>query len=165
MVNILLFKVFKGNSDRNQTLAMLAKEGFIAEKIDLYYDDIDPADAEGKKILFSRGPAFVTFTTPQGNKLCVGVTHIKSKYGDNPEMVKRRGRQTARLGEICEEYIADGIGYVAILGDFNDSYGMDKNEQQAGIDAVAQTVVGHDNIVALTKPAQRELAKTLIIAS
>ena len=147
-------KVFDGNSTRGQTLCMMAKKGFNPIKIDQYYEEIDPADPAGKERLFSRGPAFVTFETPCGAKICVGVTHIKSKYGDNPEMVKFRSRQTARLGEICQGYMDSGIDYVTVMGDFNDYFGMDENETKAGLDAVAQVNVDKKDLKCLTYDLQ-----------
>ena len=149
-------RVFDTNSNRDQTLAMLAKPGFVVKQIVQYCKDPDPADSSGTKWLFSRGPGFVQFQTPGGNQLCVGVTHIKSKYGDNPDMVKRRGRQMARIGAICASYIDSGLDYVAVLGDFNDSFGLDKNETKAGMDAIAQVLAASDRITCLTRPLQQQ---------
>lgn len=148
-------RVFKGNSTSQQNLAMLAKPGFNAESVDDYYKDTDPADSSGKKLLFSRGPAFVTFITPAHNRIIIGLTHIKSKAGDNAPMVLRRVRQITRLREICEHYIETNT-YVAVLGDFNDSFGKDNNEVKADTDALAEALAGKKLLRSLTRPLQEQ---------
>ncbi|MBN2064716.1 MAG: endonuclease/exonuclease/phosphatase family protein [Sedimentisphaerales bacterium] len=148
-------QVFKGNSTSRQHLAMMAKTGFKAESVDEYYKDKDPADSNNKKLLFSRGPAFVTFITPANNRIIIGLTHIKSKAGDNAPMVLRRTRQIARIREICENYI-ETKPYVAVLGDFNDSFGKDNNEIKANTDALAEALAGKVLLRSLTKPLQEQ---------
>ena len=146
-------KVFNGNSD-SQTLAMMAKKGFEPVKIDEYYQMKDKGYRDGTSDLFGRGPAFVKFKTPKGNMLWVGTTHAKSKYNDSANMVKWRSRQVDTLREICEGYLDAGDSFVTIQGDFNDSFGMDKNETKAGKDAVAQLLLGKKKMRCLTKKLQ-----------
>ncbi len=151
-------RVFKSNSTSGQNLAMLAKTGFNAESVDEYYGDTDPADSSGKKLLFSRGPAFVTFRTPEHNRLIIGLTHIKSKFGDNTDMVLKRTRQIARLRDICEKYIEANPSptYIAVLGDFNDSFGKDNNEVKADTDALTEALAGKKLLRSLTAPLQEQ---------
>ncbi len=146
-------KVFNGNSD-SQMLAMMAKKGFEPVKIDEYYQMKDAGYRDGTSDLFGRGPAFVKFETPGGNMLWVGTTHAKSKYNDSANIVKWRARQVDTLREICEKYIEQGDIYVCLQGDFNDSFGKDKNEEKAGIDAVARALEGKHLLKCATKKLQ-----------
>ena len=146
-------KAFNGNSD-SQTLAMMAKKGFEPVKIDEYYQMKDAEYRDGTNPLFGRGPAFVKFKTPAGNMLWVGTTHPKSKSGDSVNIVKWRGRQVDALRSFCESYLEAGDKYVILQGDFNDSFGMDNNENKAGLDAVAQMLLGEQKMKCLTKKLQ-----------
>ena len=146
-------KVFNGNSD-SQMLAMMAKKGFEPVKIDEYYQMKDKDYRDGTNDLFGRGPAFVKFKTPKGNYLWVGTTHVKSKYNDSANIVRWRSRQVTTLRSICEDYIKSGGDYVIIQGDFNDGFGMDSNENKAGMDAVAQLLLGERKMHCVTKKLQ-----------
>ncbi len=129
-------KVFPGNTE-NMYLGILAKKGIVpmATK-DQYYLERDPAS--NSKTLFSRGPVFVKFQTPKGNRFWVGTTHIKSKYRNSKRATQRRIKQITRIRAICEELLADGeTDKLVILGDFNDDLGLDEYEKELGQDAIS----------------------------
>jgi endonuclease/exonuclease/phosphatase family metal-dependent hydrolase len=148
-------KVFPVNVP-GQWLGLLAKPGYkVLEVRAKYYLDKDPVDDPAIRSykrrenlmpgnrLFSRGPAFVKFRTPGGSELWVGVTHVKSKYGNSPAVTRWRIRELERTREICGELAGeDGENMVVMLGDFNDSFGKDRIEKEVGADAVATMVSG-----------------------
>jgi endonuclease/exonuclease/phosphatase family metal-dependent hydrolase len=134
--------VFPTNTERHQTLGMMLKPGFkIIERKDQYYLEPDPVGNERGARLFARGPAFVLVQTPGGYKFWLGVTHVKSKSGNNLEVTKWRLREVKRTHEIMLELekIAPG-GDVMLVGDMNDELGLQEFEQEAGGDAIAALV-------------------------
>lgn len=134
--------VFPGNSERHQSVALMAKPGFkVVEKKDQYYLDKDPAGANdrGDK-LFARGPAFVKIQTPSGYQFWVGVTHQKSKSGNNVDVTKWRKREAERTHQIIKELEKAGPNDVILLGDMNDELGLQEFEQEAGGDVIAALV-------------------------
>jgi endonuclease/exonuclease/phosphatase family metal-dependent hydrolase len=146
--------VFPSNTE-GQWLGMLAKPGFTPVEVrEAYLKDVDPvrdpALAGAKKhygiaednLLFSRGPGFVKFATPGGDEVWVGVTHVKSKYGNNEAVTKWRIRELERTRAICGELAVAGPEHVVMLGDFNDDFGKDRHEEALGRDAVATMVQG-----------------------
>lgn len=159
-------KVFRGNVP-GQWLGMLAKPGFEALEIKEYYKTPDTvtddsvmrikrgAGLDKENLLFSRGPAFVRFQTPSGNEIWVGCTHVKSKYGNSRAVTAWRIREMEATRRICFELAArTGVENVAVLGDFNDDFGMDNYERQLSADAVAQMVEPENGkkLICLTKP-------------
>lgn len=162
-----LVKVLPSNTSRVQHLAVMAKKGFTPIEIRSYANDRDPVDdpklrglkksaglEEGNK-LFSRGPSFVLFETPGGNRIWVGTTHTKSKYRNSEAVTKLRIRETQRTREICGELIKEGkTPWLYIGGDFNDTFEKDDHEKKIGQDAISQMLAGKgaEKLVSLTKP-------------
>src|SRR3954471_24766166 len=59
---------------------------------------------------------------PGGHRLVVLVNHLKSKgYGSQAANNARRLRQAQRVADIYRRLRKDGVSYVAVLGDFNDT--------------------------------------------
>ena len=146
---------FPTNTDRHQNLDLLAKKGFkILERRDRYYLEPDPVGNDRGGRLFARGPAFVKVKSPGGFVFWIGVTHMKSKNvgtstsanlpGDTKqksiEATKWRNREAARTHEIMKELQSAGPKEVILLGDMNDSVGLDQYEPQAGGDAIMNLV-------------------------
>ena len=148
--------VFPTNSDRHQQLGMMLKPGFkVLEKKDQYYLEKDPGQNERGDRLFARGPSFVLVQSPGGYQFWVGVTHGKSKRGNNVEVAKWRNREASRLHEIAKEieHSGKGNGDVVVAGDMNDELGFQEFEQEAGGDSVALAVgPAEDGFVLATKP-------------
>lgn len=146
--------VFPGNSDRHQNVAMMLKPGFkVVEKKDQYYLEPDSVKNERGDRLFARGPAFCLVEAPNGYRFWVGVTHQKSKYGNNVEVAKWRNREAKRTHEIMMELSKAGPSDVMLMGDMNDELGYQEFELEAGGDAIA-TLVGpkEDGVILATKP-------------
>jgi endonuclease/exonuclease/phosphatase family metal-dependent hydrolase len=161
---------FPTNTDRHQNLDLLMKKGFsILERRDKYYLEPDPVgNARGSR-LFARGPAFVKVKSPGGYVFWVGVTHMKSKRYDNDavssqgneaqvrkgriDVTKWRNREAVRTHQIIKELEKAGPKDVILLGDMNDSLGMDEYEPEGGGDAI-MNLVGPpaDGLILLTKP-------------
>ncbi len=165
-------KVFPSNVD-GQYLGMLARAGLrVLEMREHYHLEPDPVDDPAirgikeraglaeKNLLFSRGPAFVKFRAEGGPTFWVGVTHVKSKYGDSEAVAKWRIREVRRTRDICLELLADSdTDLLLMCGDFNDDFGMDRNEKQAGADAVGAMLEpkGSVRLTCLTRPlAQKD---------
>ncbi|MGH7178553.1 MAG: endonuclease/exonuclease/phosphatase family protein [Tepidisphaeraceae bacterium] len=146
--------VFPSNTTRGQTLCLLAKPGFkILERKDQYYLEPDSAKNERGERLFARGPSFVLIETPSGFKLWVGVTHQKSKSGNNAEVTAWRNREAKRTHEIIKELENQGPANVVLLGDMNDELGIQEFEQEGGGDVIANLVgPPSDGLILATKP-------------
>lgn len=138
-------KVFKCNSD-SQMVAVVAKPGFKALSVKEYADvkDVVYNSRSGQdKNLFSRGPGFVLFQTPKGNKVWVGSTHTKSKYGNSKKVTEWRIRELEKTRDICAELIKQpDTKNLVILGDFNDDFGKDRYESSIGQDAIEVMITG-----------------------
>jgi endonuclease/exonuclease/phosphatase family metal-dependent hydrolase len=136
--------VFPTNTDRNQHLGVLLKPGFkVLARRDRYHQEKDAVPNERGNLLFARGPAFVLVETPGGYRCWVGVTHQKSKSGNDVEVTAWRNREAKRTHEIMRELAQSGPEDVILLGDMNDELGVDEFEKdpRSGGDAIA-TLVG-----------------------
>ena len=147
--------VFPSNSERHQSLALLAKTGFkVVERKDQYYLEKDPGGGnERGDRLFARGPAFCKVQTPTGYTMWVGVTHQKSKGGNSVDVTKWRKREAIRTHQIMKELEAAGPDDVILLGDMNDELGIQEFELEAGGDVIADLVGAQpDGFILATKP-------------
>ena len=171
---------FPSNTDRHQNLDLLMKAGFkLLERRDQYHLEPDPVgNARGAK-LFARGPVFVKVQTPGGHVMWVGLTHMKSKNPGNianlpsdasPAPGKKgtesaavrkkkvsdtqwRNREAHRTHAIIKELEQAGPRDVILLGDMNDSLGLDAYEPEAGGDALANLVgPAQDGLILATRP-------------
>ncbi|HOX58256.1 MAG TPA: endonuclease/exonuclease/phosphatase family protein [Candidatus Paceibacterota bacterium] len=171
---------FPSNTDRQQNLDLLMKPGFkLLERRDQYHLEPDPVGNDRGSRLFARGPVFVKVQTPGGYRLWVGLTHMKSKnpgpvatpepgMGTAAERKGRearelrqkkiadtqwRNREARRTHEIIKELEKAGPSDVILLGDMNDSLGMDAFEPEAGGDALANLVGPEkDGLILATRP-------------
>jgi endonuclease/exonuclease/phosphatase family metal-dependent hydrolase len=109
--------VVDGNDERGIDVGVLATAGYpIAGQ----RSHVDDADGQGR--VFSRDCAEYHFRTPAGHSLVVLVNHLKSKgYGGKLASDATRRRQAERVAQIYAELTAAGHGYVAVLGDLNDT--------------------------------------------
>ena len=72
--------------------------------------------------MFSRDCPEYEIRTPGGHRLVVLVNHLKSKgYGTQADNNARRARQAQRVADIYRRRRTEGVSYVAVLGDFNDT--------------------------------------------
>ena len=72
--------------------------------------------------MFSRDCPEYEVRTPGGHRLVVLVNHLKSKgYGSQNDNNARRLRQAQRVADIYRRLRKDGVSYVAVLGDLNDT--------------------------------------------
>jgi endonuclease/exonuclease/phosphatase family metal-dependent hydrolase len=147
--------VFPSNTERHQSLGMLLKPGFkVLDRKDQYYLEKDPGGGnERGDRLFARGPAFCLIQTPGGYKFWVGVTHQKSKSGNNAQVTAWRNREAKRTHQIIKELESTGPSDVIFLGDMNDELGIQEYEQEAGGDVIANLVgAPTDGLILATKP-------------
>jgi hypothetical protein len=146
--------VFPGNSTRGQTLGLMLKAGFkIIDRMDQYFLEPDSGKNSRGDRLFARGPAFVLLESPSGYRFWVGVTHQKSKGGNNVEVTQWRNREAKRTHEIMLELQKKGPTDVLLLGDMNDELGIQQFEQEGGGDTIANLVgPAEDGFILVTKP-------------
>lgn len=157
---------FNSNSGHHQNLDLLMKKGFkILERKDKYYLEPDPIGNERGERLFARGPVFIKVKSPGGYVFWFGLTHMKSKGvftggsdasdPSNPsatpttkispaelkqkriDAAKWRAREAARTHEIMKELVAQGPKDLILVGDMNDSVGLDDIEPEGGGDSIA----------------------------
>lgn len=106
-----------GNDDRGIDVAILTKEGWPLGTVRSHVDDID-----GSGVIFGRDCPEYEVRTPGGHRLVVLVNHLKSKgYGSQADNNERRRRQAQRVADIYRRLRKDGVSYVVVLGDFNDT--------------------------------------------
>jgi endonuclease/exonuclease/phosphatase family metal-dependent hydrolase len=137
---------FPSNTDQEQHLCMLLKPGFkILQRHDEYRLEKDTVANERGDKLVARGPVFCLVQTPAGYKFWIGVTHQKSKRGNNLEVTQWRNREAVRTHQIMLALQKQGPTDVMLLGDMNDELGEDEEERQPNS--------GGDSITNLVGPA------------
>lgn len=146
--------VFPGNSTRGQTVGIMLKPGFkVIQQMDQYFLEPDSVKNDRGDRLFARGPAFALVQSPSGYQFWVGVTHQKSKGGNNVEVTQWRNREARRTHEIMKELQQKGPTDVLLLGDMNDEHGFQQFEQEGGGDTIANLIgPPDDGFVLITKP-------------
>jgi endonuclease/exonuclease/phosphatase family metal-dependent hydrolase len=105
-----------GNDDRGIDVGILTRQGFEIVSMRSHVDDTDE-----KGTIFSRDCAEYEVRTPNGTTLLLLVNHFKSKgYGSPAASAAKRRRQARRVRAICDERLAEGFEYAAVLGDLNE---------------------------------------------
>lgn len=106
-----------GNDDRGIDVGVLTKARFPLQRLSSHVDDVD---ADGP--VFSRDCPEYLFHTPSGERLVLLVNHLKSKgFGRQSDNDARRLRQATRVAELYRRLRADGVRFVAVVGDLNDT--------------------------------------------
>jgi endonuclease/exonuclease/phosphatase family metal-dependent hydrolase len=106
-----------GNDDRGIDIGVLARASCPIQSIVSHVDDTDDAG-----VIYSRDCAEYRIALPTGEPLVLLVNHFKSKgFGSQASSNRKRRRQAVRTRAIYEQRKADGIGLIAVLGDFNDT--------------------------------------------
>ena len=104
-----------GNEDRGIDVTILTKEGWPLGTVRSHVDDID-----GSGVILGRDCPEYEVRTPGGHRLVVLVNHLKSKgYGSQADNNERRRRQPQRVADIYRRLRKDGVSYVVVLDDFN----------------------------------------------
>ena len=107
-----------GNDDRGIDVGILARAAYPLDKIRTHIFD---TDTEG--VIFSRDCCEYHLGTPGGDAVVVLVNHFKSKGystpGD-PQGVRRRRRQAARVADVYDALRTGGTELIAVIGDLND---------------------------------------------
>lgn len=110
--------VIDGNDERGIDVGLMCREGFPIGSMRSHVDDRSADD----QTIFSRDCPEFEVTTPTGARLIVMVNHLKSKgYGGKAASDARRRLQAERVAQIYTGLIDQGIEYVAVVGDFNDT--------------------------------------------
>ncbi len=110
--------VIDGNDDRGIDVGIMTRENFSIGMMRSHVDD----RTAGGDVIFSRDCPEYYIATPKGSTLVVLVNHFKSKgFGSAQSSNARRRAQALRVAEICEALLADGIDYIAVIGDLNDT--------------------------------------------
>jgi endonuclease/exonuclease/phosphatase family metal-dependent hydrolase len=110
-----------GNDERGIDVAIMMRAEYDLIRIRSHVDDTDQTG-----LIFSRDCAEYTVKTPLGNDLILLVNHLKSKgFGSQTGSNAKRKRQTERVKAIYQALRRDGVSYVAVIGDFNDTPNSD----------------------------------------
>jgi endonuclease/exonuclease/phosphatase family metal-dependent hydrolase len=110
-----------GNDERGIDVGVLTTARYPLQRLLSHVDDVDSAGP-----VFSRDCPEYLFHTPSGERLVVLVNHLKSKgFGQQSDNDARRRRQATRIAEHYRRLRADGVRFVAVVGDLNDVPGGD----------------------------------------
>jgi endonuclease/exonuclease/phosphatase family metal-dependent hydrolase len=106
-----------GNDDRGIDVGILTKPELPLRDLRSHVDDVDD---RGR--VFSRDCPEYALVTPDGERMLILLNHLKSKgYGGQVQSNATRRRQAQRIADIYAERVAEGVKYIAVLGDFNDT--------------------------------------------
>lgn len=106
-----------GNDDRGIDVGLMAKAEYPIISMQSHVDDRDSSG-----LIFSRDCPRYDIHTRNGNTLTLLLNHLKSKgYGSQASSNAKRLRQAERVKEIYEGLRKQGLEYIAVLGDFNDT--------------------------------------------
>jgi endonuclease/exonuclease/phosphatase family metal-dependent hydrolase len=106
-----------GNDERGIDVGVLTKPAYPLRGLRSHVDDVDD---RGR--VFSRDCPEYEVLTPTGDPVLVLLNHLKSKgYGGQAASSATRRRQAQRIAEIYRERVTQGVKYVAVLGDLNDT--------------------------------------------
>jgi endonuclease/exonuclease/phosphatase family metal-dependent hydrolase len=103
-----------GNDERGIDVGALHKAPFELTRVLSHAED---EDATGE--IFSRDCVEYEFQTPLGNRVLLLMNHFKSQLPPRAASDAKRLRQATRVREICDQRLADGTQFIAVLGDLN----------------------------------------------
>jgi endonuclease/exonuclease/phosphatase family metal-dependent hydrolase len=107
-----------GNDTRGIDVGVCYREPL---ELDFIRTHVSERRDDGRPV-FSRDCAEYRFLTPSGLPLLVMVNHFKSKgYGSPADNDALRKAQASRVRAIYDQRLADGVEYIAVIGDFNDT--------------------------------------------
>jgi endonuclease/exonuclease/phosphatase family metal-dependent hydrolase len=130
--------VIDGNDERGIDVGIMTRQQFRIESMVSHDDDTDE-----KGRIFSRDCVEYRFKTPSG-PLLVLVNHFKSKgYGSFAESNKKRFRQAKKVQEIAEQRLEEGVKFIAICGDLNDTPDSDPLKPLLGNDLGLIDIMKH----------------------
>jgi endonuclease/exonuclease/phosphatase family metal-dependent hydrolase len=110
-----------GNDDRGIDVGLFTKPGFQVQTIVSHVDD-----ATDGKTIFSRDCPEYLVRVSDTKEVLVLVNHFKSKgFGSPTESNARRKAQAKRVKEIYNLRKTQGVDFIAVVGDFNDTPASD----------------------------------------
>jgi len=110
-----------GNDERGIDVGLFTKPGFEVQTIVSHVDD----EIDGKTI-FSRDCPEYLVRVSDTKQMLVLVNHFKSKgFGTPAESNARRKAQAKRVQEIYNLRKTQGVDFIAVVGDFNDTPNSD----------------------------------------
>ncbi len=105
-----------GNDERGIDVGLLHRNPHTLRSIVSHVEDVDATGT-----IFSRDCPEYLIETASGNQVLLLINHLKSKLPPAAASNAKRLRQATRVREIYDQRIAEGIQFIAILGDFNDT--------------------------------------------
>ena len=110
-----------GNDDRGIDVGLFTKPDFEVQSIVSHVDD-----AIDGKTIFSRDCPEYLVRVSDTKEVLLLVNHFKSKgFGSQAESNARRKAQATRVKEIYNTRKTQGVDFIAVLGDFNDTPASD----------------------------------------
>jgi endonuclease/exonuclease/phosphatase family metal-dependent hydrolase len=140
-----------GNDDRGIDVGIMTRQSFEIQSIISHVDDPD-GDDEDKKV-FSRDCPEYKIKTPLGNTLLVLINHFKSKgFGSPGVSNSKRKRQASRVRDIYKERLNQGIEFIAIVGDLNDTPNSDPLQPLLSNELGLTDIMTHDKFTGDGRP-------------
>jgi endonuclease/exonuclease/phosphatase family metal-dependent hydrolase len=108
-----------GNDERGIDVGLLVKSGIQIGAVVSHISDKAPPD---NRPIFSRDCPEYTVRINNSTSILILINHLKSKgYGNPAASNARRTAQAQRVREIYDQRRAEGIEWIAIVGDLNDT--------------------------------------------
>jgi endonuclease/exonuclease/phosphatase family metal-dependent hydrolase len=105
-----------GNDDRGIDVGLLTKSGIQIESIVSHISDM-----KSNKLIFSRDCPEYTVSINDSISILILVNHFKSKgFGTQETSNAKRKAQAQRVREIYDWRRAEGVEFIAVVGDLND---------------------------------------------
>ena len=140
-----------GNDDRGIDVGIMTKQSFEIQSIISHVDDPDGDDEDMK--VFSRDCPEYKIKTPLGNTLLVLINHFKSKgFGSPVVSNSKRKRQASRVRDIYKERLNQGIEFIAIVGDLNDTPNSDPLQPLLNNELGLTDIMTHDKFTGDGRP-------------
>jgi len=110
--------VIDGNDERGIDVGLMTRAKF---PIGGMHSHVDDHLANGQPLFCRDCPEYLV-STPTGSSILVLVCHFKSKgYGSVESNDRRRKHEAQRVAAIYKQRISEGIKFIAVLGDLNDT--------------------------------------------
>jgi endonuclease/exonuclease/phosphatase family metal-dependent hydrolase len=141
-----------GNDERGIDVGIMTRNSFDIQSIVSHVDD---TNEQGR--IFSRDCAEYQIRTPSGETLLVLVNHFKSMgYGSQEDNDSKRKHQAKRVREIYEERVNQGLEFVVIAGDLNDTPDRDPLQPLLGNGSNLIDVMEHSKFVGDGRPGTHD---------
>ncbi|AGA31191.1 endonuclease/exonuclease/phosphatase family protein [Singulisphaera acidiphila] len=137
-----------GNDDRGIDVGLFTRAANKVESIVSHVDDM-----MGTTRIFSRDCPEFTVRVSATKTILVMVNHLKSKgFGVPAQSNARRKAQAKRVREIYDQRRSEGVKFIVIMGDFNDTPTSDPLSPLLGAGSDLRDITNHPSFVGDGRP-------------